>query len=93
MAYGRNQKKEKNPDKIGALWVATDKDTGKKRTDANGNGMLSGNIEIDGEVVKITVIKNGYKEEPKHPDFVIFKAKEMDGGGTKRRQDDDDTPF
>lgn len=78
---------EKNPDNIGALWVAKD-DAGKPRIDKNKNTFLTGVLEINGEKISITVIKNGFKKEDKHPDFKIMKSK-----GKGAAQSDDGVPF
>lgn len=53
---------EKEKD-IGALW--------EKRTQ-KGAPMLTGQVTIRGEVIKIVVFKNGYKKEDRHPDWRIF---------------------
>ena len=50
--------------RIGALWL------GEGR---NGK-FMSGRIELtEGQEVRILVFKNGYKEENKHPDYIIYE--------------------
>jgi len=59
---------------IGALWTKVDK---------KGQKFLSGEITVGEKKVGILIFKNNYKEEPKHPDWVIIPAqrqeKEFDG--------------
>jgi len=50
---------------IGALWL---------KTSVNGATFMSGTLEFNGEKVSVTVFKNGYKKEDKHPDFHIYKS-------------------
>lgn len=50
---------------IGALWQKE----GKSGT------YFSGTIEIDGKKFGIVVFANGYKKEPKQPDWRIFFAR------------------
>ena len=54
--------------KIGALWLKQ----GKK------GKFMSGEIEIDGVTHKLTVFKNDYKKEDKHPDYIINKVDDDD---------------
>jgi len=55
-------------DKIGALWL-------KK----NERGpWFSGVIKVGETEQKIVVFKNGYKQEERHPDYVIYKSKPRD---------------
>jgi len=71
-------------DKIGALWLNTSK---------SGTKYMSGSVEIDGVVTKIVVFKNSYKEEDKHPDYVINKSKpKTDGAEGIRKVFVDDAP-
>lgn len=68
--------------KIGALWMAEGK---------NGK-FMSGRITVDGDQeIRILVFKNGYKEESKHPDYVIYEPGDDDRQGY--RVTDDDIPF
>lgn len=65
--------------KIGAVWKSQDKD---------GNPMLTG---LMGDA-RLVILKNGYKEQDKHPDYIVYIAE------NKRRDDDsgpdnDDIPF
>ena len=84
-------------DKCGALWLNESK---------SGTKYMSGSIELDGVVTKIVVFKNSYKEQDKHPDYVINKSTPRegqqqnpgrgtsDGGETMRKVFQDDTiPF
>ena len=68
--------------KIGALWIGSGK---------NGK-FMSGTIDIDGEnTIRVLVFKNGYKEQDKHPDYVIYQP---DGENEPNQQsNDDDIPF
>jgi hypothetical protein len=67
--------------KIGALWMSEGK---------NGK-FMSGRITLDdGETeVRILVFKNGYKEQAKHPDYVIYEP----GDDNRKGITDDDLPF
>lgn len=61
--------------RIGALWVKTGK---------NGK-YLAGTIDIDNRnSVKLMVFPNGYKEQDRHPDYVIY-APPADDGSTDER--------
>ena len=90
---------EEKQKSIGGLW-------GKKTKD--GKSFLSGNIELNGEKVRLTVWKNTYKEAGDNkPDFRIFldtweptgkqegsaaKTKTTDKPAQSQDQDDD-IPF
>lgn len=67
--------------KIGALWLKKGRD---------GNWFMSGMVD-DGhnEPIKLLVFKNGYKEESRHPDYVIYEVNSADDRGTS----DDRIPF
>jgi hypothetical protein len=67
-------------EKMGALWV----------NEKDGNKYLTGELEIDRGTfkaleaafmtsdtakVKIVVFQNGYKEEDRHPDWIMYKSK------------------
>lgn len=54
----------KKEDKLGALWVKSN-DRGD---------YMSGQIEINGTKHDIVVFANGYKEESKHPDWIVYKS-------------------
>ena len=57
---------------------------------------MSGRIEIgNDEVIKVLVFKNNYKEEDRHPDYVIFDAPDSnpDRNQTANEAVDDDIPF
>lgn len=61
--------------RIGALWIKSGK---------NGK-YLAGTIDIDDRnSVKLMVFPNGYKEEDRHPDYVIY-APPADSGETDSR--------
>jgi hypothetical protein len=56
--------------KIGALWI------GKSQ---GGVGYMSGVIQdSSGNDIRVIVFKNGYKEEDKHPDYVVYLSKERE---------------
>jgi hypothetical protein len=89
---------EKN-EKMGAIWVNKDR---------KGNKYLSGQIELDratydalgagfelGDTVKMPIVsfKNGYKEEPKHPDWIIFKSKPKEKPRDKPEEHTEIEPF
>ncbi len=77
----KEQKKNKLV-KVGALWLRTAKNNNTK--------YMSGVVDIDGEnSQRIVVFKNGYKEETKHPDYVIYIQVDAD----EEQQHDDDIPF
>jgi len=51
--------------KIGALW---------KKTTQTGKTLLTGNIEVNGEKIKLAVFDNGYKQEgTRQPDYIIYE--------------------
>lgn len=63
--------------RIGALWIKSGK---------NGK-YLAGTIDIDGRnSVKLMVFPNGYKEEQRHPDYVIYAPPADDGSTNERGQ-------
>ena len=55
-----------------ALWIATDRDTGEKRKDKNGNPFFTGNIQIGNEKHKIVGFMNKPKTNPRAPDIKIM---------------------
>lgn len=59
-------------EKLGALWANRDK---------NDDEYFSGQIEVDGNVIPIIVFSNGFKEEEKHPDLIIYLREEREGNG------------
>ena len=70
--------------KIGALWLRTAKNSGDK--------YMSGIVDMDGDnSIRVVVFKNGYKEETKHPDYVIYIQEEETEENTPTS--DDDIPF
>ncbi len=78
------QQKKNKLRKIGALWLRTAKNSGDK--------YMSGVVDIDGDnSIRVVVFKNGYKEETKHPDYVIYIQEEEHEENTPTS--DDDIPF
>lgn len=76
--------------KIGALWI------GEGR---NGK-FMSGRIElVEGQEVRILVFKNSYKEESRHPDYIIYEPENQEEKDNRRKAakgfgaTDDDIPF
>jgi uncharacterized protein (DUF736 family) len=66
--------------KIGALWIKKDK---------NGKTYFSGQIEIDGVKIPITIFTNK-KAKDTHPDYTIYPVVRKE----KQVEDDDgDIPF
>jgi len=55
-----------NNNKIGALW---------KKTSAAGKEYMSGEIEINGEKIKIVCFSREDKKSEKEPDYDILKSK------------------
>lgn len=49
--------------KIGALWL---------KTTPKGERYMSGQIELNGEKIRLAVFKNSKKELEKHPDYNIL---------------------
>lgn len=77
-----------NLNRIGALWL------GEGR---NGK-FMSGRIElVEGQEVRILVFKNSYKEESKHPDYIIYEPETREEDKNRNRAADkwknDDIPF
>ena len=79
--------------RIGALWL------GKTRT---GGGMMSGRIELADGQIRILVFKNSYKENEKHPDYIIYEPETVEEQRNREQQaqgkgradyDDSDIPF
>lgn len=91
MAFKKKQPEPERPKmtKVGALWTGEGK---------NGK-FLSGRIKLgEGEdEIRILVFKNDYKQEEKHPDYVIMMpALETNGreeAGKKFKATDEDLPF
>ena len=48
----------------GALWAATDRDSGEVRKDKNGNTFFTGNVTVNGEKHKVVAFLNKPKEKP-----------------------------
>jgi len=77
--------------RIGALWI------GEGR---NGK-FMSGRIELsEGQETRILVFKNNYKEESRHPDYIIYEPESKEETKNRNRAakdwggpSDDDIPF
>ncbi len=79
----KEEKKEMSDEKqksIGALW---------KQESKGGFKYLSGNVEVNGEVVKVVVFPNKFKDEQKEgaPDFRIMESKYVP------KEEEDDVGF
>lgn len=66
-------------EKLGALWL------GKS---ARGTNYMSGVVTIDDTEHRIVVFKNGFKQESKHPDYVIYASEPQE---TQQPAKDDKT--
>ena len=66
--------------KAGALWLK----------DGQNGKYMSGVVEINGEKHSITVFKNNYKQEAKHPDYVINMR--VDDNGSQPAQSAQPSP-
>ena len=75
----------------GALWIKTAKNTGKK--------FMSGSIQIDNKLIKISVFKNDRKQNDNHPDYNIIvntddnNYKAPVDNNNNNNNDVDDCPF
>jgi hypothetical protein len=80
-----NKPKASNLKKIGALWIGNGK---------NGK-FMSGRIELsEDEELRVLVFKNGFKEKPSQPDYVIYEPKDEDNRASGFPGDDkDDDPL
>ena len=56
---------------IGGLWLHEGK---------GGSKFMAGEIEVDGKKVPIIVFKNDKRDNPKRPDYRIFKSEPRDSG-------------
>ena len=54
-------------EKLGALWL---------RESKKGTKYMAGVVEIDGQKTDVLIFKNNYKEEDKHPDYLIYLKEE-----------------
>lgn len=79
-------RKEGSLNKIGALWLKKGK---------NGNMFMSGRIDVGNDnEMSLLVFKNGYKDQPNHPDYVIYEPSDVTGTTPAKFQpSDDDIPF
>lgn len=75
------EKEESDLTKSGALWLKTAK---------GGSKYMSGQIEVNGETISLTVFRNGFKKLDKHPDYVIYIRSET---SVSTPPDDTDIPF
>jgi hypothetical protein len=78
-------KKEGNLDKIGALWLGVSQ---------AGVKYMSGMIGDQ----RVVVFKNGYKEEAKHPDYIVYLSKPLGAAKEDEKAEStdaasDDIPF
>ena len=70
--------------KLGALWLK------EGRSGKFMSGVIT--LEDEGIEIKLLVFKNTYKEENRHPDYVIFEAPDNDSANNDT-SNDDDIPF
>jgi hypothetical protein len=76
--------------KIGALW---------NKTTPSGKDLMTGNVEVNGEKIKISVWKNGFKAEgTRQPDYIIYEDTYLPLRNNvaippASDQDDTETPF
>ena len=85
-----------NLNRIGALWLS------HNRT-RQGDRYMTGRLQLDDNTeIRLMVFKNGYKEEERHPDYIIYEpeaaqdtaARETQAKGKGRAtHSDDDIPF
>lgn len=75
---------EQKKQSIGALWVKQGKS----------GDFFTGNVEVNGQTVKITVFKNQYKKD-KQPDYRIFVDDYKPDGNSKPENNNvaKDLPF
>jgi hypothetical protein len=79
-----NKPKASNLKKIGALWIGNGK---------NGK-FMSGRIELsEDEELRVLVFKNGFKEKPSQPDYVIYEPQEDDNRASGFPGDKGDDPL
>jgi len=86
-----------NLNRIGALWLSRNKTS-------QGDRYMTGRITLEegGDEIRLMVFKNGYKQEERHPDYIIYEpeapadtaAREAQAKGKgKADYDDSDIPF
>lgn len=68
--------------KLGALWL------GKSQKGAT---YMSGVVTVDGVETRVVVFKNGFKEAPNHPDYVIYESRPQESQSSETV--DADIPF
>lgn len=85
-----------NLNRIGALWLS------RNRT-RQGDRYMTGRLQLDDNTeIRLMVFKNGYKEEERHPDYIIYEPESQQDtaardtqakGKGKADYDDSDIPF
>ena len=84
-----------NLNRIGALWISD-------RKTRQGDKYLTGRIQLDDNTeIRLMVFKNGYKEEPRHPDYIIYEpeapadtnTRDQQAKGKGKADYDDSIPF
>lgn len=94
-----NQKKQVgntsrgNLNRIGALWI----------NEGRNGKFMSGRIELaEDAAIRILVFKNGFKDEPNQPDYIIYEPESAEDTAAREQQargkgrathSDDDIPF
>jgi len=72
--------------KLGALWK-----------NKNGKDMFSGVIEIDDKKTRIVVFANGFKDDDKKPDYIIYlsedQAQKTNNSTAEKTNNQTDNPF
>jgi hypothetical protein len=76
---------------IGALWIATDKATGQPKVTRNNTYYYTGNIEINGQKINITMFPNNKTKETQ-PDFNIALSPQKPTGQTQFTQNQPQFP-
>lgn len=69
---------------IGGLW---------KKTSKNGASYLSGNVEIDGKKIRISVFPNKYKKKETSPDYTINLSNTPNGNSQNNSNNNDGIIF
>lgn len=85
-----------NLNRIGALWLS------RNRT-RQGDRYMTGRLQLDDNTeIRLMVFKNGYKEEDRHPDYIIYEPEAQQDTAARDQQakgkgkadyDDSDIPF
>lgn len=53
-------------DKIGSFWV---------KQSANGGDYMSGEVELNGQKLRVVAFPNGYKQSERHPDWILYVSR------------------